>query len=41
MWQQLLKHREALLGGVIVLMVLAIGRPGAVIYRPRQPGGDV
>ena len=25
MWQQLLKHREALLGGVIVLMVLAIG----------------
>ena len=39
MWQQLLKHREALLGGVIVLMVLAIG--SAVIYRPRQPGGDV
>ncbi|MET3704906.1 ABC transporter permease [Citrobacter sp. UYEF32] len=25
MWQQLLKHREGLLGGVIVLMVLAIG----------------
>lgn len=25
MWQQLLKHREALLGGVIVLMLLAIG----------------
>ena len=25
MWQQLLKHREALLGGVVVLMVLAIG----------------
>ena len=25
MWQQLLKHREALLGGVIVLLVLAIG----------------
>ena len=25
MWQQLLKHREALLGGVIVLLVLIIG----------------
>ncbi|WP_437890832.1 ABC transporter permease [Phytobacter sp. V91] len=25
MWQKLLKHREALLGGVVVLMVLAIG----------------
>ncbi len=41
MWQQLLKHREALLAAVIVLMVAAIGSRVPSFVKPRQPGGDL